>query len=432
MLVADLLGDDLDKLSIRIFATDVAGDAVEFARRGIYPAAALANLPADLVERHFGQLDGTFEVSKAVRSLVIFGEHDLGHRAPFPRIDLVLCRNVLIYFTSELQRRALQLFAFSLRRGGYLVLGKAETVSPLPEYFTLEQPRLKVFRRVGEPAPIPTDRVLDVGPLVSAGARASRRIATPRRSEVASLAEVAREPSPGQQATRLLDALPIGVVTVDRDYHILSINLAARRLLRIHTAAVGEDLVHRVTPSLSGPVRTALDEAFRGETSIRLHRIADEVIDDGRDLRINCLPAKAAERNEDLRVALIVVDDVSELAQTRRSLEDGTERLAAELEHERARASLAVAEVRELRAANETVATALAKLRAENEELLVANEEAQAAAEEIETLNEELQATNEELETLNEELQATVEELTTTNDELQARTIELQTRDAEV
>ena len=77
-----------------------------------------------------------------MRGLLVFGEHDLGLRAPFPRIDLVLCRNVLVYFTPELQRRALQLFAFSLRRGGYLVLGKGETVGPLPEFFALEQARL--------------------------------------------------------------------------------------------------------------------------------------------------------------------------------------------------------------------------------------------------------------------------------------------------
>src|SRR5215207_8835078 len=137
MLVSDLLADESEELPVRIFATDVAADAVEFARRGIYSGAAVEGLPGDLVDRHFNPLNGTFEVRKQIRSLVVFGEHDLGNRAPFPRIDLVLCRNVLIYFTPELQRRALQLFAYSLRHGGYLALGKAETVSPLPEFFSV-------------------------------------------------------------------------------------------------------------------------------------------------------------------------------------------------------------------------------------------------------------------------------------------------------
>ena len=174
MLVADLLGEDAEELPVRIFATDIASDAVEFARRGVYTQAALEGLPADFVERHFTPVDGAFEVRKQVRSLVVFGEHDLGNRAPFPRIDLVLCRNVLIYFTPELQRRALQLFAFSLRQGGYLALGKAETVSPLPEFFSVEQPRLKIFRRAGAPAPIPVGRVLSIGPLTRPGTASER------------------------------------------------------------------------------------------------------------------------------------------------------------------------------------------------------------------------------------------------------------------
>ena len=136
MLVSELIDEDAEEPPVRIFATDIASDAVEFARRGIYTQSALQGLPSDLIARHFTQVDGAFEVRKQVRSLVVFGEHDLANRAPFPRIDLVLCRNVLIYFTPELQRRALQLFAYSLRQGGYLALGKAETVSPLPEFFS--------------------------------------------------------------------------------------------------------------------------------------------------------------------------------------------------------------------------------------------------------------------------------------------------------
>ena len=139
MMVCDLLQDAKAAVPVRIFATDISREAIEFARRGVYPEAALEGLPAEIIERHFFHGDDGYEVRKPVRKLVIFGEHDLSRRAPFPRIDLVLCRNVLIYFTPVLQRRALQLFAFSLRQGGYLSLGKAESVSPLPEYFALEQ-----------------------------------------------------------------------------------------------------------------------------------------------------------------------------------------------------------------------------------------------------------------------------------------------------
>jgi two-component system CheB/CheR fusion protein len=425
MLVSDLLGDDIDNLNVRIFATDIAADAVDFARRGVYPASAAENLPSDLIERYFVPLDGAYEVRKSVRSLVIFGEHDLGYRAPFPRIDLVVCRNVLIYFTPELQRRALQLFAFSLRQGGYLALGKAETVSPLPEFFALEQPRLKVFRRVGEPAPIPATSLLDISPY--AAGRSSRRTSPSRRVDLSPPPSRPRESAAGPLTPRMFERLPTGVVVVERNYHIRSINLAARRLLGIHSDPIGEDLIHRAPPALSAPLRVGLDAAFRGEATRSLHRFPEDVLDDGdRDLSLAFGPADGDDVDGVATTAVVVVNDVTDLAERLRQADTARARLATELERQSARTNEAVAEVRELRSANQSLALANARLRAENEELLVANEEAQAAAEEIETLNEELQATNEELETLNEELQATVEELTATNDELQARTIELQ------
>jgi two-component system, chemotaxis family, CheB/CheR fusion protein len=424
MLVSDLLGEESEELPVRIFATDIASDAVEFARRGIYTQAALEGLPSDFVERHFTHVDGTFEVRKQVRSLVVFGEHDLGNRAPFPRIDLILCRNVLIYFTPELQRRALQLFAFSLRHGGYLALGKAETVSPLPEFFSVEQPRLKVFRRAATAAPIPIGRVLSIGPL----AKPTRRLNTPAAATerpASSSQPAAREVSASHHAARLLDRLSTGTLIVDRAYHIRSINTAARHLLGIHTTAVGEDLIHRLDPALAGPVRVAVDAALRGEPSNTVYHVPDRVMDDdGRDLLIAV--RSPTEVDQPAHEAVLEVVDMTSLARQLREEVASRERLEVLTDRQTSRSDHTAAVLRELQAANEVLAIETGNLRSANEELLIANEEAQSAAEEIETLNEELQATNEELETLNEELQATVEELTTTNDELQARTIESQ------
>jgi two-component system, chemotaxis family, CheB/CheR fusion protein len=425
MLVSDLLGEDAAELPVRIFATDIASDAVEFARRGIYTQAALEGLPPDLIERHFTPVDGAFEVRKQVRSLVVFGEHDLGNRAPFPRIDLVLCRNVLIYFTPELQRRALQLFAFSLRHGGYLALGKAETVSPLPEYFSLEQPRLKIFRRAGAPAPIPVGRVLSMGPLTRPARRQNAPAAATARSLGSSTQPAVREASSSHHAARLLDRLSTGTLTVDRGYHIRSINPSARHLLGIHTTAIGEDLIHRMDPALSGSLRDAIDAALRGEPSTAVYHMPDRVMDDdGRDLLIAV--RSLAEENQPANEAVLEVVEITSLARQLRAEVASREQLEVLADRQSSRTDRASAVLRELQAANDVLAIETGRLRSANEELLIANEEAQASAEEVETLNEELQATNEELETLNEELQATVEELTTTNDELQARTIESQ------
>ena len=426
MLIVDLLGDELESLTVRIFATDIALDAIDFARRGIYPASALEHLPPDLVERHFIPHDGAYEVRKAARGLVIFGDHDLGHRAPFPRIDLVLCRNVLIYFTAELQRRALQLFAFSLRPGGYLVLGKSESVNPLPEFFALEQPRLKIFRRVGSALPIPVAQVLDVAPRDPSGMRSARR-ALARSLTTLDLPTAAAPLAP--RTERLLDTLTSGVATVNRDYDILSINSAARDLLGITTGAVGEDIVHRVESTLARPLRGALDRALRGETVTIVHRCPPDLIDSqDRDIAVVCSPLSGPDGDAPSEVALIEVVDVSSHQRRLRELEEERERLQAEQATLRERAAAAVAEVQELRNVNRAMASEQGHLRMEVEYLQLAHEEAQAAAEEIETLNEEQQATNEELETVNEELQATVEELQATIGELSATNEELETR----
>ncbi|MBV8642979.1 MAG: hypothetical protein JO225_03590, partial [Candidatus Eremiobacteraeota bacterium] len=174
ILVSEALGERLNDFHVRIFATDLDDDAIAFARRGVYPETALTEMPPELVARYFTKLDEGYEVKKNIRNLTVFGIHDLAQRSPFPRIDLCLCRNVLIYFTKELQQRTLQLFAFSLREDGYLVLGKAETTSPLPEYFKPLHRIFKVYRRHGARVLIPPSRFRDVG------SSERERVAAPR------------------------------------------------------------------------------------------------------------------------------------------------------------------------------------------------------------------------------------------------------------
>jgi two-component system, chemotaxis family, CheB/CheR fusion protein len=172
-------------------------------------------------------------------SMIVFGEHDLARRSPFPRIDLVMSRNVLIYFVPELQRRALQLFAYSLRDSGRLVLGKAETTTPLGgDLFAAEHRQHKVYRRQGErflmpptlsAAPVPTRRP------------AGHLAAVPKARDSGSQDEARLRRDPVES---LLNRLPVGVMLVDRRYDIQRINSAGRRLLSIRGAAVGEDLLH--------------------------------------------------------------------------------------------------------------------------------------------------------------------------------------------
>ena len=423
--LVEALGADLDQLTIRVFATDVDHDAIAFARRGVYPAATLANVPPDLVERYFTQLeDGAYEVNKRIRSLVVFGQHDLGQRAPFPRIDLALCRNVLIYFTPDLQRRALQLFAFALHDGAYLVLGKAETATPLATSFTLDNPRLKVYRRAGARVMFPPPRHEAVG--VESG-RATPRLGRPAGAAVLATRErhePAERPRPSaERADALLGQLPVGVVLVDPSYDIQFINPAARHLLAIHSPAIGADLIHTLQQDLLVPVRNAIDGVLRtGAPDTTRATVTDTATGETRPVEIVCHPEVISPGGPATPGVMLVITDGTGAAD---AATDRVERdeMIGRLNDQIGRLTAAN---RQLLDANVRLTTVNAELFHANEELMVSNEEVQAATEEVETLNEELQATNEELETLNEELQATNEELNTTNDDLQDRSVELQ------
>ncbi len=431
ILLAELLGDELEDVAVRIFATDLDPDSIVFARRGLYAAAALDGLPADLRDKHFVKVDDSYQVRKRIRNLTVFGEYDLGQRAPFPRIDLILCRNVLIYFTKELQQRTLQLFAFSLRPAGYLVLGKAETTSPLSEFFAAYDPALKVFRRQG-------DRLLIPAPSF-AGTGAVRGAFTPRRGiRRASAAERAAEPGLRWSLTERLGSFlfdsPIGVIVVDRNYDIQTINQAARMMLAIHGPGIGDDIIHLTGGPSGALIKNALDAAFRNEraTGSQPISIRDETTGETRHLQIGCYPDASPNADGSAGPAFVIIVDETPSATERLSLRTQTTGQQEEIERLTALTASLHERQRALMEANRELTVANNELRGTNEHLLIAAEEAEASAEEVETLNEEMQAGSEELETLNEELQATVEELNTTNEELRSRSIDLEKSSAEL
>ena len=434
ILVSEVLADEADYLNVRIFATDMDENAVNFARHGIYPPSALTNLSEEQIDRYFTRESSQYQIKKPVRSMIIFGEHDLARRSPFPHIDLVVSRNVLIYFTPELQRRVLQLFAYSLRDGGYLVLGKAESTSPLNEFFTSQHPHHKVYKRHGERFLIPSG--LPVSPAPTLRPRAERIVYRNMRASP--------EPQLERHRTSTLEEgvlgqLPVGVVVVDRKYDIQAINNTARDLLSIHGVAVGEDFLHLLQSAPYSEVKRAIDAAFRdGEYA----RTAEFVVEDPTSgefsyLQMNCHPQRTENERGMAETMVVVVSDVTEAAQARRKLEEELTATRTEFESYRREAEAETSRQkaqnerlietnRQLEEATRELTNLNQELRISNEEAQLVTEEAQAATEEIEVLNEELQATNEELETLNEELQATIEELNTTNEDLQARTAELQ------
>ncbi len=405
--LAESIGEDAEPVDVRVFATDIDSAAIAFARRGLYPPAALQNVPPLLLSRYFVKSDGGYEVAKTLRSLMIFGEHDLGARAPFPRIDLILCRNVLIYFNLPMQRAALETFGFSLREDGRLVLGPSETVAAMPEPYVEENSRLRIYRRAPGPPSLPLARAQPIRP--------HRDFELPLETAIRSTRhdfQLAVDSTEAAEAL-LLD-LGLGIVTVDARYYITRINTAARRMLGIHGLAFDQDFIHLAEPLPSTTIRGAIDAALAGKTTTTVNEIeADDVSADGSRF-IETVIRPYARKGGTVEGALIELTDISKAERDRQSM------VRAERRVERA----AVVNRRLLRA-NDELTALIAQLRMANQTMLQSSEEAQSGREEVETLNEEFQATNEELETLNEELTASVEELRVANEDLAARTDEL-------
>jgi two-component system, chemotaxis family, CheB/CheR fusion protein len=416
LLLADMIGPDLPEWNVRIFATDLDESAINFARRGLYPENVVRNLPDDFRGRFFEQADQGLRVSKALRQIVIFGHQDISRGVPFPRIDLVVCRNLLIYFKPELQQDVLDLFAYSLsQRSGYLFLGKAETARPTKATFELVNKKWKVYRCLSGPLHAPA----------GAGSRKGEALAAaPWRAQAGNAALLPMEGRDSEmgQFRRLADVVlrhvPIGLVLVDRDYRILTMNAAGRRLLGIRDlTAAGQDFLHAARGIPYAEVRAGIDRVFRENTVVLMPDLSVEGTTDGRWLGLSAAPLHLEGVPGEL--ALISVVDVTEGVLGRQKLE------ALRLEQRQLTDELVTSNKR-LSEMNKELQDANEELQAANEEMMVAQEELQATNEEFETTNEELQATNEELETNNEELQATNEELETTNEELTARTAELQ------
>jgi two-component system CheB/CheR fusion protein len=420
LILADQLGSEFSEWNLKIFATDLAGDSIDFARRGLYPENVLTELPNEYRIRFFERVDHGYRVAKALRQVVIFGQQDISRGVPFPRIDLVTCRNLLIYLKPELQQTVLDLFAYSLSHSrGYLFLGKAETTRPTKATFELVNKKWKIYRCLGGPTHFPMQE--------SAVVRASRNaLHEPRRFHpITAIPSSTDLTSPEVEVTHLrrinetvLRHTNIAIVIIDRSYHIVTINASARRLLGVLEMAYDHDFLHSVRGLPYQEVRHAIDTVFREHSTVTLPELElDQAESTGRYVNFSVMRMQVEQGAPEL--AVITAADATDQVQMRRRLE-AVQREHADLVNDLSAANKHLATVnKELQDANE-------ELQAANEELMLTQEELQATNEEFEATNEELQATNEELETNNEELQATNEELQTTNDELTARTTELQ------
>ena len=369
ILLHEKLGDDGFRRRVKIYATDVDEDALATARAGRYPSSALESLTEQQRSTYFVREDGAHVFRPDLRPHIIFGRHDLLADAPISRVSLLVCRNVLMYFTAESQARILERFAFALQERGLLLLGRAEMLLTYSELFAPADLPNRIFRIAGRPAGA---RSFGFGPAALARQAVSRKV-----------------------TVAAFTSAPDAQVVLDAETRVALVNDTAQRQLGVLAEDVGRLFAELPLSRRPVDLRVAVTEVLEtGQpTSVEDVRWPRTTSDDQWwDVRV----APLGGGDSPLGVTLHYVD-VTRYHQL----------------------------TEELTQAHTELQEAYEELQSSSEELETTNEELQSAIEELETTNEELHSTNEELETMNEELQSTNEELQTVNDELRERTGEV-------
>jgi two-component system CheB/CheR fusion protein len=373
MLLAERIGLEQLAVEVKIYATDVDNDALTQARHATYHARQVADVPEGMLEKYFDANGATFSVNRELRRAVIFGAIDLIQDAPISRVDLLLCRNTLMYFNSEAQARILSRFAFSLNPNGVLLLGRAEMLFSHSTLFVPVDLKRRLFRVNAKP-----------NPRLRAGPAGDAR-------------DTMVEPVPEEDRLRYaaFDAEPLAQIVLDAGGVVVAANVRARHQFGISSPDIGRALHDLEVSYRPAELRSALERAMTERREIVLKDVHWSVAGDTRYYDIVVAP---------------LFDDQRGMIGSRIAFEDVTSYRLLQTE---------------LHASKQELDTAYEELQSTNEELETTNEELQSTVEELETTNEELQSTNEELETMNEELQSTNEELQTMNDEIRSRTTDL-------
>lgn len=393
-----LAGSDI---KLQVFASDIDPDAVAKAREGLYSNAIEADVSSGRLERFFTKEEHQYRVSPELRSVVVFTVQDVLADPPFSRLDLVSCRNLLIYLRPEAQAKVMALFHFALREGGILLLGSAETADNTGGRFELISKAERVYRHTGRPRP---------GDLRFLGGSADPSHASPRESMVAPAARP-RHVAIAELCRRLVvDTYGPAAVLINASNECLYFLGATDRYLRVPTGAPTHDIFAMAANGMRAHLRSAIQQATRSGVRVKTAGGTASHNDKRVAFNIEVQPVL----NEGERLLLICFVDQPEQAPIHpRPIQPAEISRVGELEQE------LDATRNELQAAIRSLELAGEEQKAINEEALSINEEYQSTNEELLTSKEELQSLNEELTALNSQLQETLERQRTTSNDLQ-------------
>ncbi|MBD2594540.1 PAS domain-containing protein [Nostoc spongiaeforme FACHB-130] len=400
----EFLENVLPKPAIQIFATDINETAIEKARLGIYKPSQIVDVSAERLRRFFNQVESGYQISKPIRELCVFAKQNLISEPPFSNLDLISCRNVLIYFESVLQKQVMPIFHYSLKPTGFLMLGVAESAGEFSNLFTLADRKNNIYTKKLIPTPLNFNFATSNYPVAKI---AADKTMSHKTWDITYL---------NKQADQILlnRYVPVGVMIND-NMDILQFRGETSPYLRPAPGVPSFNLFKMARKGLLEELRTAIHQAKRQNISVRKEQIQIEGSEPSRKVNVEVIPFQPD--SVETRGFLVLFEDIPALTNPQLSIKPenveqvGTEEIL-QLQQELATTK------QELAATQEYLQLISQEHEATTQHLKVANEE-------ILSSNEELQSTNEELQTAKEEVQATNEELHTTNQELQSRNLEL-------
>ncbi len=409
MVALEILGKEGGTTTLQIFGTDVSESTIEKARAGAYPLEIAADVSPERLHRFFTRFDGGYRINKDVRDRCVFARQDVTRDPPFSKLDLIVCRNLLIYLNQATQRRVLSVFHYALRPEGILMLGRSENIGALADLFGIVDKRYQLYgkKKVGSAhqdvafpplPPLPHPRSLaglvprGIGPAVTSEGWDAQ-----------------------SDANRfLLDRYAPPAVIVDAEHRVLRSRGSTGSFLELPSGEVSVDVLRMARPELAHPLRTALQEARTSGRPASKEQIRMKL--EGRPVRL-ALQVVPVGRG-DSRQFMVLFEEQPKGGRARPADKGGT---TAKKKAATSRSNI-----------ERDLADTRHQLQSIIDDLAASNEELQSANEEILSSNEELQSTNEELDTAKEEMQSTNEELSTLNDELHARNEELSTLNSDL
>jgi two-component system CheB/CheR fusion protein len=392
LLIEELQGAQKSN-PIQVFASDVDAGALDFARAGLYPESIVADVPPERLRRFFVEENHCFRVAKRLRESVVFAHQNLLADPPFPNLDLICCRNVLMYFEGGAHKHLLSLLHFALAENGHLFLGTAESIGQEEHLFEVVSRKWRIYRRVGSTrgdwSRFPTRPGL--GPAQPAGT-------SPPRPDHGRLGTVALQ--------ALIERFVPASVLINRKHEILYFAGPTEDYLREPTGVPTQNLISRARVGLEIRLRGAIRKAFRDGERTVVNGARVRRNDAWHRVQVTAEPLEGARELEGLLLVSFVDEAAVAVPEPAGSRLEYDEPIVRQLEDE-------------LKSTREELQGSVEELQSSNQELRVANEE-------VMSVNEELRSSNEELETSKEELQSLNEELSTVNAELKEKVLELE------